>query len=123
MDQEGDYETSWYVFSIGSLIIQLIYYPTLAKFGGKFGTDRVFPWKLMPSALADDNICIKGYPAHKCLLPGEARGTTANSKSKGVAGLTQKEVSILMESLKAKTMYVEKVDVKERGECDLSICS
>ncbi|KAG2028587.1 hypothetical protein BDR03DRAFT_1019604, partial [Suillus americanus] len=42
----------------------------VAKFGGKFGTDRTFPWKLMPNALADDNVCIKGYPAHKCLLPG-----------------------------------------------------
>lgn len=77
----------------------------------------------MPSALADDNVCIKGYPAHKCLLPGEARDTTSNSKSKGVAGLTQKEVSILMDSLKSKTMYVEKVDASKRGEYDPSICS
>ncbi|KAG1859751.1 hypothetical protein F4604DRAFT_1930477 [Suillus subluteus] len=87
----------------------------VAKFGGKFGTDRVFPWKLMPSALADNNICIKGYPAHKCLLPGEARDTTSNSKSKGVASLTQKEVLILMDSLKSKMMYVEKVDASKRA--------
>jgi hypothetical protein len=94
---------------------RLVDYRTLAKFGGKFGTDRTFPWKLMPNALADDNVCIKGYPAHKCLLPGESRGITSSAKSKGVAGLTQKEVTILVEALKAKSMYVEKVDVKERG--------
>ncbi|KAG2125536.1 hypothetical protein BD769DRAFT_1668790 [Suillus cothurnatus] len=83
-------------------------------FRGKFGTDKIFPWKLMPSALADDNVCIKGYPAHKCLLLGEACDATSNSKSKGVAGLTQKEVTILRDSLKVKTMYVEKVDIAEQ---------
>ncbi|KAG1902465.1 uncharacterized protein F5891DRAFT_1186586 [Suillus fuscotomentosus] len=88
----------------------------VAKFGGKFGTDRTFPWKLMPNALADDNICIKGYPAHKCLLPGESHGVISSAKSKGVASLTQKEVTIIIEALKVKTMYVKKVDVALRGE-------
>jgi hypothetical protein len=77
----------------------------------------------MPSALADNNICIKGYPTHKCLLPGEVCDTTSNSKSKGVAGLMQKEVLILMDSLKSKTMHVEKVDASKRGEHDPSIGS
>ncbi|KAG1843342.1 hypothetical protein DFJ58DRAFT_731631 [Suillus subalutaceus] len=76
----------------------------VAMFGGKFGTNRTFPWKLMPNALADDNVCIKGYPAHKCLLPGESCRITSSAKSKGVAGLTQKEVTILVEALKAKSM-------------------
>jgi hypothetical protein len=67
----------------------------------------------MLSALADDNVCIKGYPAHKCLLLGEACDATSNSKSKGVTGLIQKEVAILRDSLKVKTIYVEKVDIAE----------
>lgn len=67
----------------------------------------------MPSALANENLCIKGYPAHKCLLPGEYHNI--NSKSKGIGGLTQKEVLILVEALKAGTMYVAKVPKTSRG--------
>jgi hypothetical protein len=67
----------------------------------------------MPSALANENLCIKGYPAPKCLLPGEYHNI--NSKSKGIGGLTQKEVLILVEALKAGTMYVAKVPKMSRG--------
>ncbi|KAG1853449.1 hypothetical protein DFJ58DRAFT_728198 [Suillus subalutaceus] len=87
----------------------------VAMCGGKLGTVRMFPWKLMPSTLADDNVCIKGYPAHNCVLPGDTRGVTSQSKSKGVASLTQKEVTILVEALKAKTMYVEKVSITKQA--------
>ncbi|KAG1811367.1 uncharacterized protein BJ212DRAFT_1301907 [Suillus subaureus] len=63
----------------------------------------------MPSALTNENFCIKGYPAHKCLLPGEYHNV--NSKSKGIRGLTQKEVLILVEALKAGTMYMAKMKI------------
>ncbi|KAG2744019.1 hypothetical protein P692DRAFT_20654448, partial [Suillus brevipes Sb2] len=43
----------------------------VAQLGGKCAWDKNFPWKGMSSALADANLCIRGYPAHKCLLPGE----------------------------------------------------
>ncbi|KAG1724199.1 uncharacterized protein EDB91DRAFT_1255335 [Suillus paluster] len=80
----------------------------------------MFPWKLMPSTLADNNVCIKGYPAHNCVLPGETHGVTSQSKSKGIASLTQKEVTILVEALKVKTMYVEKVSIMKRAAVSAS---
>ncbi|KAG2117887.1 uncharacterized protein F5147DRAFT_648325 [Suillus discolor] len=78
----------------------------VAELGGKF-TDRPFPWILMASSLANDNLCIKGYPAHLSWMPGESHNT--NSQSKGVAGLTQHEASVLSHALKVKTMHVVKV--------------
>ncbi|KAG1779251.1 hypothetical protein EV702DRAFT_1195228 [Suillus placidus] len=58
----------------------------VAQLGGKCAWDKNFPWKGMSSALADANLCIKGYPTHKCLLPA------------------------LVDALKAGTMQVAKVD-------------
>ncbi|KAG1886337.1 uncharacterized protein F5891DRAFT_1201170 [Suillus fuscotomentosus] len=74
---------------------------------GKFASFKNFPWIIMPSVLANENLCIKGSLAHKCLLPGEYHNI--KSKSKGIRGLTQKEVSILVEALKAGTMFVVKI--------------
>lgn len=68
----------------------------------------------MSSALADANLCIRGYPAHKCLLPGEAHNE--NSRNKGIGALTQKEIAALVDGLKAGTMLVVKVDKVHRGE-------
>ncbi|KAG0706005.1 hypothetical protein DFH29DRAFT_1077381 [Suillus ampliporus] len=78
--------------------------------GGKFVSDKNFPWKLMPNALANDRLRITGYPAHKCLLPGEYHSNT--SKSKAIGGLMQKEISALVDALKAGTMVVVKVHAK-----------
>ncbi|KAG1789413.1 uncharacterized protein HD556DRAFT_1447028 [Suillus plorans] len=80
---------------------------------GKFASFKNFPWIMMPSALANKNLCIKGYPAHKCLLPGEYHNM--NSKSKGIRGLTQKEVGIIVEALKAGMMFVEKIPKASRA--------
>ncbi|KAG1840054.1 hypothetical protein F4604DRAFT_1690916 [Suillus subluteus] len=80
----------------------------VAQLGGKCAWDKNFPWKGMSSALADANLCIRGYPAHKCLLPGEAHNE--NSKNKGIGALTQKEIAVLMEALKSGMMQVVKVD-------------
>jgi hypothetical protein len=81
--------------------------------GGKFGSDKNFPWKLMPNALADDRLRITGYPAHKCLLPGEYHSNT--SKSKAIGGLMQKEISALVDALKSGAMVVTKVPAKFQG--------
>ncbi|KAG1777168.1 hypothetical protein EV702DRAFT_1197489 [Suillus placidus] len=80
----------------------------VAQLGGKCAWDKNFPWKGMSSALADANLCIKGYPTHKCLLPGEAHNE--NSKNKGIGALMQKEIAALVDALKAGTMQVAKVD-------------
>ncbi|KAG2157709.1 uncharacterized protein EDB93DRAFT_1246765 [Suillus bovinus] len=80
----------------------------VAQLGGRCAWDKNFPWKGMSRALADANLCIKGYPTHKCLLPGEAHNE--NSKNKGIGALTQKEIVVLMDALKAGTMQVAKVD-------------
>ncbi|KAG1881295.1 hypothetical protein F4604DRAFT_1922317 [Suillus subluteus] len=80
----------------------------VTQLGGKCAWDKNFPWKGMSSALADANLCIKGYPTHKCLLPGEAHNE--NSKNKGIGALMQKEIAALMDALKAGTMQVAKVD-------------
>ncbi|KAG1787799.1 uncharacterized protein HD556DRAFT_1198723, partial [Suillus plorans] len=76
------------------------------QLGGKCAWDKNFPWKGMSSALADANLCIRGYPAHKCLLPGEAHNE--NSRNKGIGALTQKEIAALVDGLKAGTMLVVK---------------
>jgi hypothetical protein len=68
----------------------------------------------MSSVLADANLCIRGHPAHKCLLPGEAHNE--NSKNKGIGVLTQKEIVTLIDALKGGTMQVLKVDKAHRGE-------
>ncbi|KAG1861224.1 hypothetical protein F4604DRAFT_1684050 [Suillus subluteus] len=85
----------------------------VAQLGGKCAWDKNFPWKGMSSALADANLCIRGYPAHKCLLPGEAHNE--NSKNKGIGALTQKEIAVLVEALKSGTMQVVKVDKAHRA--------
>ncbi|KAG1881253.1 hypothetical protein F4604DRAFT_1678839 [Suillus subluteus] len=85
----------------------------VAQLGGKCAWDKNFPWKSMSSALADANLCIRGYPAHKCLLPGEAHNE--NSRNKGIRALTQKEIMVLIDALKAGTMQVAKVDKANRG--------
>ncbi|KAG1901764.1 uncharacterized protein F5891DRAFT_1187230 [Suillus fuscotomentosus] len=59
------------------------------------------------NSLTNDHLRIKGYPAHLSLMPGESHNT--NSRSKGVAGLTQHEVNVLAHALKVKTMCVVKV--------------
>ncbi|KAG2120775.1 uncharacterized protein F5147DRAFT_766668 [Suillus discolor] len=74
----------------------------VAQLGGKCAWDKNFPWKGMSSVLADANLCIKGYPANRCLLPSEAHNE--NSKNKGIGALTQKEIVVLMEALKSGTM-------------------
>ncbi|KAG1886297.1 hypothetical protein F4604DRAFT_1539616, partial [Suillus subluteus] len=71
----------------------------------------------MGGALADANLCIRGYPTHKCLLPGEAHHK--NSKNKGIGALTQKEISALAEALRAGTMHVTRVDKAHRGKYQL----
>ncbi|KAG1901132.1 uncharacterized protein F5891DRAFT_1187824 [Suillus fuscotomentosus] len=100
---------------VGTLLVYLflrtgVYKITLEHCGGKFVSDKNFPWKLMPNALADDWLCITSYPAHKCLLPGEYHSNT--SKSKAIGGLMQKEISALVDALKAGTMVVVKVSAK-----------
>ncbi|KAG1876192.1 hypothetical protein F4604DRAFT_1924468 [Suillus subluteus] len=77
----------------------------LAQPGTGFN-DKTLPWKLMPAALLKANLCIKGYPAHKCLLPGETHNRI--SKKKGIAVLTQKEVMALAHALKMGTMVISR---------------
>lgn len=91
----------------------------LARPGAGFN-DKNFPWKLMPSALVEANLCIKGYPAHKCLLPGETHNEI--SKKKGIAALTQKEVTALADALKAGTMVICRSE-HERCTCQLRYAS
>lgn len=67
----------------------------------------------MPAMLVEANLCIKGYPAHKCLLPGEAHSKPGVNK--GIGALTQKEVSALAKSLKAGTMRIVQFPSKDRG--------
>ncbi|KAG0695533.1 hypothetical protein DFH29DRAFT_879987 [Suillus ampliporus] len=86
---------------------------TLDNLDGKFASFKTFHGSQCPSVLTNENLCIKGYPAHKCLLPGEYHNF--NSKSKVIGGLTQKEVLILVEALKAGTMYVAKVPKTSRA--------
>ncbi|KAG1904167.1 uncharacterized protein F5891DRAFT_977057 [Suillus fuscotomentosus] len=56
----------------------------LARPGTGFN-DKNFPWKLMPAALVQANLCIKGYPAHKCLLPGETHNEISKKKAAVIA--------------------------------------
>ncbi|KAG1719201.1 uncharacterized protein EDB91DRAFT_1065808, partial [Suillus paluster] len=82
--------------------------------GGKFA-DKPFPWILMASSLAHDNLWIKGYPAHLTLMPGESHNS--NSWSKGIGGLTQHEINVLAHALKAKIMHVVKVSKAIQSTC------
>ncbi|KAG2353237.1 hypothetical protein BDR07DRAFT_1496652 [Suillus spraguei] len=75
--------------------------------GGKFTSDKNFPWKTMPSALAAGGLNIKGYPAHKCLMPGKSHDLMAKN-NKGIGVLTYKEVAALVDAYKAGTMQVVK---------------
>ncbi|KAG2341305.1 hypothetical protein BDR05DRAFT_467182 [Suillus weaverae] len=61
----------------------------------------------MPSALAAGGLNIEGYPAHKCLMPGESHDPTAKN-NKGIGVLTYKEVAALVDAYKAGTMRVVK---------------
>jgi hypothetical protein len=81
-------------------------YLPLVEQGGKHIPPGDFPWKRMTSSLADDGLYIEGYPAHKCLMPGEY--STTSSKSKGIGGLTREGIAALVEALKAGTMRIVK---------------
>ncbi|KAG2159671.1 uncharacterized protein EDB93DRAFT_1099174 [Suillus bovinus] len=85
----------------------------LGGLGSKTTWDKNFPWKVMGGALTDASLSIRGYPGHKCLLPGEAH--SENLKNKGIGALTQKEVSALIEVLKAGTMHIARVDKAHRS--------
>lgn len=61
----------------------------------------------MPSALASGGLNIEGYPAHKCLMPGESHDPTSKN-NKGIGVLTFKEVAALVDAFKAGTMRVVK---------------
>ncbi|KAG1873296.1 hypothetical protein C8R48DRAFT_669895 [Suillus tomentosus] len=84
----------------------------IVNLGGK-KSRKIFPWKLMPAMLVEANLCIKGYPAHKCLLPGEAHSKPGVNK--GIGALMQKEVGALAESLKAGTMWLVQFPSKDRA--------
>ncbi|KAG1835772.1 hypothetical protein DFJ58DRAFT_847386 [Suillus subalutaceus] len=77
-----------------------------AKFGCKIHGGKIFPWKLMPAALVEANLSIQGYPAHKCLFPGEAH--SKHALNKGIGALMYKEIAALVDSLKAGTMRIIK---------------
>ncbi|OAX32111.1 hypothetical protein K503DRAFT_787412 [Rhizopogon vinicolor AM-OR11-026] len=72
-----------------------------------------FPWKQMIGILADAGLFIKGYPAHKCLMPGEYSSVSA--KNKGIAGLPREGITALVDALKAGTMRVVKSSSKLRA--------
>ncbi|KAG2352704.1 hypothetical protein BDR07DRAFT_1383980 [Suillus spraguei] len=79
----------------------------VTKFGGKFASDKNFPWKTMPSALASGGLNIEGYPAHKCLMLGESHDPTSKN-NKGIGVLMLKEVAALVDAFKAGIMQVVK---------------
>ncbi|KAG2096303.1 uncharacterized protein F5147DRAFT_778352 [Suillus discolor] len=79
----------------------------VTKLGGKFASDKNFPWKTMPSTLASGGLNIEGYPAHMCLMPGESHDPTSKN-NKGIGVLTFKEVAALVDAYKAGTMWVVK---------------
>ncbi|KAG1840555.1 hypothetical protein C8R48DRAFT_781748 [Suillus tomentosus] len=79
----------------------------VTKLGGKFASDKNFPWKTMPSTLASGGLNIEGYPAHMCLMPGESHDPTSKN-NKGIGVLTFKEVAALVDAYKAGTMRVVK---------------
>jgi hypothetical protein len=73
----------------------------------------------MTGILADGGLFIEGYPAHKCLMPGEY--SSASAKNKGIGGLTREGITALNDALKAGTMRVVKSPSKSRGTCILYI--
>ncbi|KAG2078613.1 hypothetical protein BDR04DRAFT_1112775 [Suillus decipiens] len=79
----------------------------VTKLGGKFASDKNFPWKMMLSTLASGSLNIEGYPAHKCLMSGESHDPTSKN-NKGIGVLTFKEVAALVDAFKAGTMQVVK---------------
>ncbi|KAG2136084.1 uncharacterized protein EDB93DRAFT_1106955 [Suillus bovinus] len=79
----------------------------VTKLGGKFASDKNFPWKMMPSSLASGGLNIEGYPAHKCLMLGESHDPTSKN-NKGIGVLMFKEVAALVDAFKAGTMRVVK---------------
>ncbi|KAG2750875.1 hypothetical protein P692DRAFT_20651697, partial [Suillus brevipes Sb2] len=83
------------------------------KFGCKIHGGKIFPWKLMPAALVEANLSIQGYPAHKCLFPGEAH--SKHALNKGIGALMYKEIAALVDSLKAGTMRIIKFPDDDRA--------
>lgn len=82
------------------------------KQGGKFLSDKNFPWKTLSAELIRLRMMIIGYP-EDVLLPGGFH-TTAN-KSKGISNLTLKEVAAVAAALKAGTMQIKKVPEAMKG--------
>ncbi|OJA17486.1 hypothetical protein AZE42_11234 [Rhizopogon vesiculosus] len=72
-----------------------------------------FPWKRMIGILGDAGLFIEGYPAHKCLMPGEYSSVSA--KNKGIARLPREGITALVDALKAGTMQVVKSSSKLRA--------
>lgn len=66
----------------------------------------------MPAGLLEANLSIHGYPAHKCLLPGEAHSKLGLNK--GIGALMQKEIAALVDSLKGGTMRIIQFPSKDR---------
>ncbi|KAG2053169.1 hypothetical protein BDR06DRAFT_1008817 [Suillus hirtellus] len=79
----------------------------VTKLGGKFASDKNFPWKTMPSTLAFGSLNIEGYPTHMCLMLGESHDLTLKN-NKGIGVLMFKEVAALVDAYKAGTMWVVK---------------
>ncbi|KAG1830082.1 hypothetical protein DFJ58DRAFT_737080 [Suillus subalutaceus] len=67
----------------------------------------------MPAALVEANLSIQGYPAHKCLFPGEAH--SKHALNKGIGALMYKEIAALVDSLKAGTMRIIKFPDDDRA--------
>ncbi|KAG0699037.1 hypothetical protein DFH29DRAFT_1002340 [Suillus ampliporus] len=84
-----------------------------AKFHCTINSGKIFPWKLMPAVLVEANLRIEGYPAHKCILPGEAH--SKNALNKGIGALMQKEIATLIDSLKAGTMRITQFPKEDRS--------
>ncbi|KAG1724159.1 uncharacterized protein EDB91DRAFT_1255376 [Suillus paluster] len=83
-----------------------------AKFHCTINSGKIFPWKLMLAALVEVNLRIEGYPVHKCILPGEAH--SKHALNKGIGALMQKEIAVLVDSLKAGTMCITQFPKEDR---------
>ncbi|KAG1882250.1 hypothetical protein F4604DRAFT_1678649 [Suillus subluteus] len=83
-----------------------------AKFSCTINSGKIFPWKLMPAALMEANLRIQGYPAHRCIFPGEAHSKLALNK--GIGALMQKEITALVDSLRAGTMRITQFPQEDR---------
>ncbi|KAG1897604.1 uncharacterized protein F5891DRAFT_1191808 [Suillus fuscotomentosus] len=84
---------------------------------GKLTSNKIFPWKTLPSELTRMSMIIKGYP-EDVLLPGGFH-TTIN---KGIANLTLKETSIVIAALKAGTMSIKKIAKAKQAKVLTSEC-